>query len=135
MFRWTYSGQEGQQPKKIAGNFMADAFLLQLCGGFPEFATMLEEDPELSLHSAHIYRSGWAKDWRKSPFYENRDCLAESSQKFAKTLRIIQEIQKKEDLEWREKFVVLSFNPATAVALQCVSLTVTSHQANKAGLT
>jgi hypothetical protein len=71
MFRWTYSRQEGQQPKKIASNFIADAFLLQLCGGFPKFATILEEDPELSLHSAHIYRSSWAKDWRKSPFYKN----------------------------------------------------------------
>jgi hypothetical protein len=54
--------------------------------------------------------------------------------KFSKTLKIMKEIQKEEDLEWPEKFIILSFNPTIAVTLQCVSLSIISYQSNMARL-
>jgi hypothetical protein len=135
MITWNRSGRQGPEPKKAGGAFTGNAWLLRLCGGFPEFATMLDEDAECSFKSVDINKNGWAKDWKESPFYTRRIRLAESSMKFSETLKIMKEIRKGEDPERPEKFIVLSFNPATAVTLQCVSLSIIPHQSNMARLT
>jgi hypothetical protein len=118
---WMERGQNGPRPKQVDSQFMSKAFFLRLCGGFPELANMYKDDDGLSFRSIDLRSNGWLNNPQKSPFWENRARLRQSSSKWSMVIDIMKRISKDEDPNRPEKFVLLSFTPNSAFILKCVS--------------